>query len=300
MKQFNNKILIAILLLLAVAFVFTKLFRSPARESNLEADLLKIDTSQVTEVKLHLPHHKADIQLMKEGKRWNAIQHGKTAATEGYPVNNLLQAMVNIKPERVVSRKKEKWDTYGVSDSTSIAAVVMAGSRELARWHIGKESEGLTYLRPAGEDNVYAVAGAPRVAFDKTFNDWRDKSLLRLKKDLITKISFQYPADSSFVLEKKDKDWTIGGVKADSAKVEKFLDKLRAKDHSAFADTYNATTPPDVTLTFFNGEATQATVKAWRHTFYQWILNSSQQPDVYFSDEGGVLARELLVSRKSF
>jgi hypothetical protein len=44
MKKFSNKILIGALLILAVVFAATKIFRSPGRDSNLDEDIFKVDT----------------------------------------------------------------------------------------------------------------------------------------------------------------------------------------------------------------------------------------------------------------
>jgi hypothetical protein len=298
MKQLNNKVLIITLLLLVAAFVLTRLFRSPGRERNLDADLLKVDTAGITEVRLYPANEqRKEIRLAKDGKHWKATRETLTANAETSAVNSLLSTLASLKPERIVSRKKEKWDTYNTGDSTGTRVAVFRGGDALASLVVGKESGGLTYMRPAGEDEVYAVDGYLSTVFDKQFNNWRDRSFLRLERDRITKISFNYPADSGFVAEKKDNIWMIGTEKADSAAIENYLNQVRSKDLSAFADDFSAPASPDVTISVESKTAPLATIKGWKRSFYQWILTSDRQPGVYFTDEGPVAAKELFIGK---
>lgn len=298
MKQLNNKILVITLLLLVAAFVLTRLFRAPGRERNLDADLLKIDTAGITEVRVYpASERRREVKLTRDGRQWKAVQDTVTARAQVNAVNSLLGTLASLKPERIVSRKKEKWDTYHTGDTTGSRVTVFRGNDELASLVVGKENGGLTYLRPEGEDEVYAVAGYLRTIFDKRFHHWRDPSLLRVNRDLITKISFNYPADSGFVAEKKDKGWMIGNEKADSAAIDNYLNTLRSKDLSAFADDFSAAAAPDATITIEGESGSLATIKAWQKSFYEWVLASDLQPGVYFSDAGPVAIKELFVGK---
>jgi hypothetical protein len=299
MKRFNNKILIITFIVLAAAFVLTKMFRSPGLESNLDDDLFKADTAEITELKIYPEAEKRqEIKLVKDGKTWKVVKNDRTAPAETFRVNTLLNSIASLKPERMVSRKKEKWDDYEVGDTTAVQIIAIKENNEILNLRVGKQSGASAYVRIDDEDEVYAVAGLSRSEVDKSFNDWRDKSFLHVDRDKITKITFNYPADSSFVAEKKDNVWMIGNEKADSAKMERYLNKIRSKDISSFADDFKAGANPDVALTIESGTVPLATVKGWRESFYKWILSSSRQEDTYFADEGPVVAKELFVGKK--
>lgn len=301
MKRLNNKILIAALLVLVAAFVLTKLLRSPARERNLEEDLLKIDTAGITEVRLYpASDNRKEIKLIKDGKRWKAVQQNVSGAADKNAVTSLLSTLASLKPERIVSRKKEKWDTYNTGDTTGTKVTIFRGSDEEHNVVIGKESGGNTYLRRNGEDEVYAASGYLSGVFDKRFSNWRDGSFLRLNPDQVTKISFHYPADSSFVIEKKDKVWMTGNERADSVAISDYLGKLRSRDLSTFADDFSAAADPDVTVTIEGKAMTLATIKGWKRSFYQWVLASNIQPEVHFLDEGPVVVKELFAGKEKF
>jgi hypothetical protein len=298
MKKLNNKILIVTLLVLVIAFVLAKVFRSPALETNINPDLLSVDTSKVTELKVYpVSNHRTEISFVKKGKTWSVRQDTVAASVETYTFSNLLGSLAQLKPERKVSQKKEKWDDYKVSDSTGIHLVAWNDKKPITDLWVGKENGNLTYLRKSTEDNVYAASGNLRTQVDKDFNYWRNKSFLRLQPDQIVKITFQYPADSSFVIEKKDKHWLIGTEKADSAKVEDYLGKLRSKDLSAFADYFSPRAAADITIAIESKVAAPTRIQVWRELGDKWILNSSFQPRVYFLEDSKV---DLLRGKKYF
>lgn len=300
MKKVNNKILILVLLLLMVVFVSTRVFRSPARESNLNNDIFKVDTSRIKEVKLYTEADQwKEIQLIKTGaKPWKVKRDTITSETESYPLNHLLNIITRLKPTRIVTRKKEKWKEYNVGDTAKVKVLIKDEMGKTSEWYIGKEKGGTTYMRVEGSDEVYGVDGYILDAFNKKFNDWRRRMFLRFDKEAITRVRFQYPADSSFVLEKKDKVWMIGTETADSVKVQDYLSKLHVKDLTDFADDFKPETTPDVVVEF-EGKS-EVKVKGWKKSFYQWVLNSSSREGVYFLDEGMRTFPEVFVGKKYF
>jgi hypothetical protein len=299
MKRSNNKILFIVLLVLMGAFALTRVFRSPARESNVDTEALKADTAGIDKIHLYpAVDGRKEIKLSKEANGWKVSRDKTTALANTDLVKTLLLKMATLTPERMATRKEEKWNEYQVSDTTGTDVAVFSGEKELARIKVGKESMGATFIRRAGDNEVYAVSGTVASAFNRKFNDWRDPSLVHVMKDRVTKITFDYPADSGFVLARNGKAWMIGNLSTDSAKTENYLNKLKLKELINFADDFHASSPPDVTVTI---EAPAPfVVKGWRASFANWILTSDLQPGVYFSDEGNLVARDIFPGRKSF
>lgn len=296
MKNSNNKILVVILLVLAAAFVLTRVFRTPALETNLDLDIFRIDTAGVAAIKFRKPGGEHELTLMKKNTGWIVQQDSRSAAVEPYQIRALLQTLSNVKPGRMVSRKKEKWNDYRVEDSTALMVTTLdEDAGKLAAWAVGKENAGVTYVRPADETEVYAVEENLRSRFDKTFNDWRDKTFLRVGRDAMDRITFTYPADSGFVLEKKSGAWMIGQEKADSAKVQRYLGRLQSRDLSGFADNFSPGGDPDVVLSI-DGSTLHTEVKGWKGSGKKWILSSTAQEGVYFSDS--TFVEDLFVGKK--
>ena len=297
MKKRTNTILLTVFLALLTAFVLTKTFRSPSRESNLNAEVLRVDTAKLEMIRVSLPAGSKELVLTRNDSSWTVRQEQKTANVGNHNLDNLLRLLNDVKAERMVSRTQSRWGDYEVGDSSAIRMEAFtSGEEEIAGWLIGKQSAGLTYVRPAGQDEVYAVEGNLRAHFEKDFNDWRDKLFLRMDKAFISKVRFGYPSDSSFTVEKKDNTWMIGNEKADSASIDSYLNKMQSKDLSGFADDFTPDGPPDVTVEYFSNEVPHAVVKAWRGPENNWILHSSLQEGVYFRD--AAFSAELFPAKK--
>ena len=297
MKKFSNKILVVVFLVLIGIFVGSKVLLAPARESNLDSDALAIDTASISSILFYNHEDSGDLMLEKGSDSWTVSRDGKRYRAREASVNSFVSALAEIEPQRVASRKKEKWEDYQVGDTSAIRVTIQdVDSDDATTLFIGKETAGNTFVRTDAGNEVYVVEGYWRQKVDKDFNEWRDPALLRLKKELITKIRFEYPADSGFVVE-KNPTWMIGGTKADSTAVENYLGQLRSKDHREYADTFAPDRTPDVTVTF-TGDKEETVVKGWNTAFYEWVINSSHQPDVYFMDKTMSLPRSLFIGKE--
>jgi hypothetical protein len=300
MKRFNNKILLIIFSVLVAAFVLTRLFRSPARESNLDLGALRIDTTNIDQVNiLPVADGGKEIKLVKDGKVWKASRDNLSSSADKNRVSTMLAKLAAMKPERIVTRKQQKWNDYNVGDTTGTTVIALSNGIEVARLIIGKDQMSSTFVRKDKEEEVYAVEGSIASSFNQKFNDWRDQTFLRVNVDDIKKITFVYPADSGFVLSKQDKKWLVNDTAADSTAATTYLNKLRLKKIEHFADSFNANTPPDVTMTIDAG-TTPLTIKAWQASPPGWILSSDVQPGVYFSDEGNQVSKDIFWGSKQF
>lgn len=297
MKQFNNKVLIIVLALLAGIFILSKVFRSPKRESNLSNAFASIDTSRVTEIRITKPHQ--TFKLVRSNYRWSVHQENKTASAQQSHIKSLLGSIVNVTAQKLVTRNQEKWNDYNVSDSTGMQVVILENGNTSAHWIVGKQGSS-SYMRESGEDNVYAVAGSIHEDLSREYNDWRDKTFIRINKDNVSSISFHYPADSSFTLEKKESGWMAGAEKADSASVDRYLNRFASKNLSSFEDDFTpAGRAADVSIEFKNKDHTSFTVQAWKQDSV-WILTSSYQEGVFFSSVASSIAEDLFVGRNEF
>lgn len=307
MKKLNNKILILVLAGLAGLFALSRVFRSARLSSNVRTELLQVDTAMVTKVVLYPAAEKGkEVLLTKEGNRWSVKADSRVANTEQGSVNTALASFVKLKPLRLVAKKKEKWSEYSVADSDT-RVKIFKGDEVVADVHIGRigfnqSSDGqfnpgdvFTYVRLTSENEVYAVEGFLESSFNRSYNDWRDKSFLRVKKDLITELQFNYPADSGFVVTKKDKSWWIAGKQADSVKVNNYLSQIEYKNANGFADDFlgGAAT---VVIQINGASGSLATVEGWKRAT-DWALKSSWQPTIYFSSENTGLVKTLFEAK---
>ena len=307
MKKLSNKILLISLVVLVAIFAASRIFRSPGLESTVRKELVKLDTATVDEVRILPAKERAEeIKLVREGNNWKVSKGTRTEPGNITSVKGMLGSLVNLQAQRIASRKKEKWQDYNVGDNSTHVSVYKGGD-QVADFHVGKlgfvqSADGgfggaYTYVRLSDEDEVYTVEGFLESSFNNSFNDWRDKTLLKLNKSDITKISFRYPADSSFVLDKRDSVWFVGNEKAEPSKVEGLLNQFTSKYLNEFADGFMPGAQADVVLQIDGSAGSLATVEAWKAEPV-WILTSSTQKGVYFSSKGTSVINDVLVGRR--
>lgn len=307
MKKLSNKILLIGLVVLVGIFVASRFFRSPGLESNLRKDLLKLDTATISEVRI-LPskEHQEELRLTRLGNDWKINKGNRQEPTSKTSVNGLLISLAGIKAERLASRKKEKWEEFNVGDNSTHVTVYADGNK-MVDFHVGKlgftQNGGgnfggsYTYVRLSDENEVYTVEGFLESTFNNGFDDWRDKTLLKLSKEEITKISFLYPADSGFVAEKRDSIWYIGQDKTDASKTESFLNTISSKYISNFGDGFTPVSKADLTMLVDGKAGNLLKLEAWKKDEMEWILTSSQQKGVYFSSKGSTGVTDIFISK---
>ena len=299
MKKLNSKILLIVLILLVSIFILSRLFRAPSLESNLRKELISLDTATVDEIKILTQKQGGEIKLSRQGDTWRVNKAQQQSETDRGLVNSFLGSIKSIKPLRLATRKKEKWEEFNVGEK-GIHATVYGGGKKVADLIIGKtgfaQGGSYTYVRISDEDETYAVDGFLESSFNRSFNDWRNKTVLKLKKEDIAKITYQYPADSGFVVEKRDSIWYAANTVADQAKVEMLLNQLSYKNLSEFQDGFNPSSPPLATVLIEGKSGNLNTIKGWKIADQQWVINSSPQKDVYFAAPFSSISTDILVS----
>jgi hypothetical protein len=307
MKKINNKVLVIGLAVLVGIFVISRLFRSPKLEGNIRKELVKLDTADISEIRMTTSGEQPKlVKLVREGNAWKAVQEDKSYPADKSALTSLLSTVADLNAVRMVSRKKDNWDSYNVGEKSTNVSVYTGGSVE-AEFRVGKTGfnqapggqqqfgrqgiEAFTYVRMADEEEVYMVNGFLEATFNRSINDWRDKSFLRFSADDVTRIDFRYPADSSYVVEKKDSVWTVAGRQAENHKVVSYLREFATRSETSFADGFDISAQPTYSIQFDGVNGPVATVDAWRQG-EAWYLRSSHQPGVVFlNNDARTMAR---------
>lgn len=310
MKKFSNKVLIGILVLLIGIFALSKIFRAPKLESNLRKELVVVDTSTVSEVRIQPAKEDGEIKLVKNGNKWEVIAGNREADAEGGTVESMLGVLINLQAQRMVSRREEKWDTFEVGESSTRVSIY-ADSKKLADFRVGKTgfaqsqnpgqgiSGAYTYIRLTDEDEVYSSDGFIGAHFNRGFNDWRNKAFLQIKKDDVNKIEFNYP-DSSYVLQKRDSVWFVGDELANESKVTQYFSKIRFKNLSNFEDGFSQPGAAILVIQIYGSEGIMATAQAWPKTNQDWVVASTLQEGVFFSGKTTDVIRDVFPGREWF
>jgi hypothetical protein len=306
MKKYSNKVLIIALVVLIGIFALSKVFRSPKLESNVRKELVTIDTAKITEVRLQPAKALGqEIKLIKSGKKWKLLSDSKEAKVEAGTVESMLGVLMNLQAQRMVTRKKEKWDTFEVGENSTRVSVYADG-KKLTDFRVGKtgfsQSQGqgisgaYTYIRMTDEVEVYSTEGFIGSYFNRSFNDWRDKTFLRVNKEDVARIEFVYP-DSSFVLEKRDSLWFADSHVANTSKVDGYFNRIRFKNVNEFEEGFASAGDPLFKMNIVKADGALETAQAWIKAEEDWVLTSSFQDGVYFTSKTTGAIKDVFIGK---
>lgn len=308
LKKLNTKTLLIVLAVLIGIVVFTKIFDDKKGGGTFKEELVNIDTSQVNIILVYpnAEQHK-EIKLTRNGDAWTVQKENISSEADTSHVKNLLGTLALVKPQRLAATEKSKWKDFNVDDSLGTRVRFLSGEKILLDIVIGKFSfnnmtrSGISYLRLAGEENVYAADGFIPMTVNQPFNEWRNKVIFRGNKEDWTKISFSY-TDSSFILKKENGIWMIENAEPDSDKVEQYLNDLSYLANSSFVDNFSPPVLPAMWLTIEgNNMASPVTIRAFpADSTDRFIINSSSNPDAWFSAAKGNLTGRIFKKSSEF
>ena len=221
-----------------------------------------------------------------------------SAPADNYSIVHALDELLNLKADRLVARSEEKWPEFHVNDSLGTRVLVKEGKKTTLDMIIGRFNyqpppggfsgygqqygTGITYVRNSDEYEVYAVEGFLAMSFNQGFNNWRDQTICRFTKEQITKVVFEYPADSGFVAQKLDVNWTINGILVDSTSMTQYLNGISRKSHGDFADGFSPLSNPLYQVTFEGMNMDPLLIRVYSQAGDELILHSTINPESYF------------------
>ena len=297
--KFNNRTLLIVFISLAGILVLTRVFTAKKAERTLDTELVRIDTGRISTIHLFPQAEQgAEIVFSRNGFAWDVSKDDLSVPADKFSIGNAINELMNLKADRLVARSEDKWSEFHVNDSLGTRVVVKEGKKTTLDMIIGRFNyqpppggysgygqqygTGITYVRNTDEKEVYAVEGFLAMSFNQEFSSWRNQSVCNLSREQISKIIFEYPADSGFVAQKTDVNWTINGILADSTSMAQYLNGLSRKNHGNFADGFSPLSQPDYQATFEGVNMDPLLIRVYSQVGNDLILHSSINPDSYF------------------
>jgi uncharacterized protein DUF4340 len=160
-----------------------------------------------------------------------------------------------------------------------------------------------TFVRNAEEKEVYVVKEFLSMTFNRDKNSFRNKTVVKSDGNNWSKLSFNYPADSSFHLMKQNGSWMISGMMVDSIKVENYILSLKNKTSSYFVDNIDKKqlTNPVFTVSIEGDNTPQILLNAYpADTTNQFYVTSSMNADAIFSGAQANLFQDIFAGQKRF
>lgn len=309
--KINNKTLFLVLLALAAVFAITRFFPGKRSDRSLASGMVQIDTVRITSLQLFPAAEQGEvIGCLKEGGSWNVTHGGITARADQRMVTSILGELQGLKAEQLVSRSKDSWAEYMVTDSLGTRVVVKEGNRTTLDMVVGRfhyqppaqesynpygqnQVSGKTYVRLYKGDEVYSVAGFLAMSVNQTFDRWRDQTVTRFTPSQITRISFDYPADSGYIAEKSEAGWMVAGILADSSSIASYLNRASRKTLREFKDGFTPGGDPLYRVSFEGDNMQPLEVRAYPEDEGSIILSSTLNPGTWFRTTRDELFRDL-------
>lgn len=304
-RNVKNFRLFIILGILVIVYVGLRYFKNTTRSKSFREELVVLDTSRVD--RMVITRSNESFEVNRSDNTWMVtIPGNKKVEASGTSVRNALSSLLRIKPDRIATRDPEKWVDYQV-DTTGTRVQVYENSEPvldliLGRFGMHGQQQFHTFVRLYEDDEVYAANNFMGISFPSEPGGYRNSRFLQIETDSVTRITFDYPADSAFIVNRAaDGKWYLGDSPADSAGTASYLSGLRYVNGSDFVDDVEPSALINPTLSVqisSAGEDEETILEAYSHPVYGYILHSTYNPKAYFSDEN--ILERIFKSRSEF
>ncbi len=309
-KKNKTKLYAIILGALFVIYILSKYVFNASPESNFDMDILKIDTTNVAKIYIKQKNDKDEIILYKNDGKWFVSQADKQSEADKSSIKSVLSLLANLKIENIAATDNSKWEDFKLTDSLATHIKVANNNGKVIKdLYIGKFTynksnnsyggvSGFTYLRLANNTKSFSVRGFLPMTFNRDFNSFRNQTLLHLTKNNLSKVKFNYPADSSFTVTKADSAIWLINKDTVSKNMEFYLSNIINIRQSKFDDNFKAIDAPIYSLEFFETPK-NITLNFYKKDSINYVINSSQNPQAFFVSNKNLI-NKLLKSKSYF
>lgn len=304
-RKINNRYLSVVFIVLLVFVVVFIFLDSDKNERTFREVLVDIDTSAVTKMVIYSQASNFQpVNISKQNNQWVVeLANSKSAPVTNQKIEQSFKELISVKPKRLVARGKDKWNSFKV-DSTGTRVQVFEGGNIkldiiLGRFNYQQQPRSVsTYVRLYNDNDVYEVDGFLAITFNQNADAFRDGTIVNADSNTWNNLKFDYPADSSFILNKINNKWFINEVGTDSTKTANYFRTLSKLSKSNFADEIeiNPIKNPSYNLTITDANLAFTEVSAYVDTNY--VITSSQNPDTKF--DGKTFGSTIFVGQSTF
>jgi hypothetical protein len=306
-RKLTFKWLLIIFGILLVGVLLTQLLKNHGSERNFNSRPVVVDTAQISSIFITHKLNNEEIKITRKGANWIIESNGKSIRPDKQAIDAMLNELANIQADRIAATEKSEWAAYDVTDTAPVKVRIEQKGKTVADFIVGKFSyqqnpqKFTTFIRINGQDEVYSVQGFLSMSFGRNLSDLRDKTLVNVNPAAITRITFTYPADSSYILEKVNNSWKIGSATVDSAKLAGYINTLAHRNNF---DILNKTSIQQKELYSIKIEGNNISpiyLKTFESdTTVKRLITSTMNPDVQFQGAKGELSKQIFVPKKSF
>ncbi len=319
-KKNKNGLYLIIFVVLVLVYLLNKYAINPAPDSNIDMNVLQIDTAQVASIAIEKPEAQEPIILSLEEGQWFVKEGKKQDLADFESLQSVLATLQNLKIESLVGTSDSKWEENKLTDSLAIKIRVSDKNSQLLKdIYIGKftfkqdemqniqqgrgQAAGITYVRLAKDDASYIVEGYLPMSFNQPFDNWRNKNVVKLDKNKMEVLQFNYPADSGYVITKvaEDKYLLNQADTLDLSKINPLLNTLSNFKERKFASDFSSDEKsPIYTIAVSGKEMNQVVVNFYDQGDDLMTIQSTQYPNSSFEVKKDQMLNRILKPKSSF
>lgn len=224
--------------------------RAPGQSSgrSFRHELLAVDTARLTEFTL-VPRSGGPggpIHFRRDSLGWVATEGDHATRAFQRPLNTLLEALSHMQPLAMPGSGHAVMERYALTDSLAArfrSPQVLNG----AELRVGSTTQGpssptleappvATAVMLEGDSNVYLVPGTFSDVIRMNFLDWIPKPMANGNPANWDRLTFTFPGNVAYSLERVGDQWWVNGMQADQERVEKYLGALSRYYGNGLAD----------------------------------------------------------------
>jgi len=301
-RKISLKIIVIVFVSLLVLVLISKISDHKKGNRTFKEVLTEFDANQISKIQISNGVNKTNtIELSKNKDKWTISCNNKMFNADKQIVVSMINELNKIHPSSVASTKKDRWKKYQVDDSSATRVKLFAGNILKGDILAGKFSysgrSGKSYIRIYGDKTTYGVTGDQSSIIKRQPDSFKDKTVISSDKINWEKLTYSYPADSSFILVKNNNYWEINGIKTDSIKTAGFLSSINYVRHYNMSKTAPAKSSPDYELKIEGKNIAPIIIKGYDQNG-TFIVSSDENPGVFF--EGNDLKKKLFPGKYKF
>jgi Domain of unknown function (DUF4340) len=230
--KLRSLILASVVLLALVGTLYWSEHHKPANESPKTSDtspaILKLDESTITKVELKKKDSDPIVLAKSSSGSWQ-ITEPKPFNADQSNVSSTLSSLATLNSERVIDDKPSDIKQYGL-DPPVVEVDITTKDNHQQKLFLGDDSPtgSSVYALHEGDRRVFTIASYLKNAIAKNLNDLRDKRLLPVNADQVSRFELIHKGQTIEFGRNKE-EWQIlqpKPLRADSTQVGELLSKL--------------------------------------------------------------------------
>ena len=230
--KLHNLIFAAIILLALGGALYWSEHRRPGPDAPKASDaspvILTLDNTAITRVELKQKDTEPIVLVKSASGAWEITQPKPFAADQSN-VSSTLSSLSSLTSERVVDDKPSNLQQYGLAPP-AVEVDISEKDNKSQKLLLGDDTPtgSAVYVMLAGDPRVFTIASYHKSTIAKSLNDFRDKRLLPVSADQISRLDITRK-NQTIEFGRNKEEWQIlqpEPLRADNSQVSELVQKL--------------------------------------------------------------------------